>query len=54
VVTDVRRQPTTLPKLPYDPREDLTDVSLLGVSPLLAAVNNDAPFKTARELVTLD
>jgi tripartite-type tricarboxylate transporter receptor subunit TctC len=42
---------TLYPKLPYDPRKDLTGVSLLGVSPLLAAVNNDAPFKTARELV---
>ena len=42
---------TLYPKLPYDPRKDLTGVSLIGVSPLLAAVNNDAPFKTARELV---
>ncbi|NUZ05578.1 tripartite tricarboxylate transporter substrate binding protein [Piscinibacter koreensis] len=39
------------PKLPYDPRKDLAAVSLIGISPLLAAVNNDAPFKTARELV---
>ncbi len=39
------------PKLPYDPRKDVTGVSLLGISPLLAAVNNDAPFKTAKELV---
>lgn len=39
------------PKLPYDPRKDLVGVSLMGVSPLLAAVNNDAPFKTARELI---
>jgi len=42
---------TLYPKLPYDPRKDLTGVSLMGVSPLLAAVNNDAPFKTARELI---
>ncbi|MEP6558572.1 MAG: tripartite tricarboxylate transporter substrate binding protein [Burkholderiales bacterium] len=42
---------TLYPKLPYDPKKDLTGVSLLGVSPLLAAVNNDAPFKTARELI---
>ena len=42
---------TLYPKLPYDPRRDLTGVSLMGVSPLLAAVNNDAPFKTARELI---
>jgi len=39
------------PKLPYDPRKDLVGVSLMGVSPLLAAVPNNAPFKTARELV---
>lgn len=42
---------TLYPKLPYDSRKDLTGVSLMGVSPLLAAVNNDAPFKTARELI---
>ena len=42
---------TLYPRLPYDPRRDLTGVSLMGVSPLLAAVNNDAPFKTARELI---
>ncbi|MBT9456794.1 MAG: tripartite tricarboxylate transporter substrate binding protein [Burkholderiaceae bacterium] len=39
------------PKLPYDPAKDLTAVSLIGLSPLVAAVNNDAPFKTAAELV---
>ena len=42
---------TLYPKLPYDPRKDLTGVSLMGVSPLLAAVNNDAPFKTVQELI---
>ena len=42
---------TLYPKLPYDPKKDLVGVSLLGVSPLLAAVNNDAPFKTAKELI---
>ncbi|NDZ16591.1 MFS transporter [Variovorax sp. WS11] len=42
---------TLYPKLPYDPKKDLTGVSLLGISPLLAAVNNDAPFKTAKELI---
>ncbi len=42
---------TLYPKLPYDPKKDLSGVSLMGVSPLLAAVNNDAPFKTARELI---
>ena len=42
---------TLYPKLPYDARKDLTGVSLMGVSPLLAAVNNDAPFKTTNELI---
>ena len=42
---------TLYPKLPYDPRKDMVGVSLMGVSPLLAAVNNDAPFKTARQLI---
>jgi tripartite-type tricarboxylate transporter receptor subunit TctC len=42
---------TLYPKLPYDPRKDLTGVSLMGISPLLAAINNDAPFKTAKELI---
>ena len=41
--------PTT--KLPYDAKKDLTGVTLMGVSPLLAAVNNDAPFKTAKQLI---
>lgn len=42
---------TLYAKLPYDPRKDLAAVSLIGLSPLVAAVNNDAPFKTAAELV---
>ena len=42
---------TLYPKLPYDPKKDLVGVSLMGISPLLAAVNNNAPFKTAKELV---
>jgi tripartite-type tricarboxylate transporter receptor subunit TctC len=42
---------TLYPKLPYDPKKDLVGVSLMGVSPLLAAVSNDAPFKTAKELI---
>ena len=38
-------------KLPYDPGKDLMGVSLMGVSPLLAAVSNEAPFKTGRQLI---
>jgi tripartite-type tricarboxylate transporter receptor subunit TctC len=41
---------TLYPKLPYDPAKDLQGVALLGVSPLVAAVGNQAPFKTAKEL----
>ena len=43
---------TTLsPKLPYNPAKDLTGVALMGVSPLVAAVSNNAPFKTAGEVI---
>lgn len=42
---------TLYPKLPYDAKKEIAAVSLIGVSPLVAAVNNDAPFKTAAELV---
>ena len=42
---------TLYPKLPYDAKKDLTGVALMGVSPLLAAVNNEAPFRNARQLV---
>jgi tripartite-type tricarboxylate transporter receptor subunit TctC len=42
---------TLYAKLPYDPHKDLAGVSLIGISPLVAAVNNDAPFKTVPELV---
>lgn len=37
-------------KLPYDAK-DVTGVSLIGVSPLVYAANNEAPFKNAKELV---
>ncbi|CAN7496693.1 tripartite tricarboxylate transporter substrate binding protein [Rhizobacter sp. LjRoot28] len=42
---------TLYAKLPYDPQKDLAPVSLIGLSPLVAAVNPNAPFKTAKELV---
>jgi tripartite-type tricarboxylate transporter receptor subunit TctC len=42
---------TLYPKLPYDPRKDLVPVSLIGVAPLMAAVHNNAPFRTAAQLV---
>jgi tripartite-type tricarboxylate transporter receptor subunit TctC len=42
---------TLYPKLPYDPKKNLVAVSLIGVSPLVASVNNDTPFKNASELI---
>ncbi len=42
---------TLYPKLPYDPKKDLVGVSLMGISPLVAAVAMNAPFKTTAELV---
>jgi len=42
---------TLYPKLPYSPTKDLVGVSLMCISPLLAAVPNNAPFKNAKELV---
>ena len=39
------------PKLPYNAVKDLVGVSLLGVSPLVAAVSNSAPFKNTKELI---
>lgn len=42
---------TLYPKLPYNPQKDLASVSLLGISPLVAAISNNAPFKTAKELI---
>jgi tripartite-type tricarboxylate transporter receptor subunit TctC len=38
-------------RLPYDPARDLAAVSLIGLSPLVAAVNVDAPFRSLPELV---
>jgi tripartite-type tricarboxylate transporter receptor subunit TctC len=42
---------TLYKKLPYDPKKDLVAVSLIGQSPLIAAVHNDAPYKNAKDLV---
>jgi tripartite-type tricarboxylate transporter receptor subunit TctC len=42
---------TLYPKLPYDPNKDLTAVSLVGLSPLIAAVGLNSPFKTLPELL---
>ena len=43
--------PSLYAKLPYDSRNDLAAVSLIGVSPLVAAAHKDAPFKNVQELV---
>jgi tripartite-type tricarboxylate transporter receptor subunit TctC len=51
VIAAYAANPALYPKLPYDSRKDLAGVSLMSVAPLVAAVNNDAPFKTAKELI---
>jgi len=38
-------------KLPYDPKKDFAPVSLIGLSPLVAAVPNDSPTKSAKDLL---
>lgn len=42
---------TLYPKLPYDPRKDLAAVSLIGLSPLIAAVRPNASFHSVAELI---
>ncbi|HEV2610826.1 MAG TPA: tripartite tricarboxylate transporter substrate binding protein [Noviherbaspirillum sp.] len=41
---------TLYQKLPYA-QKDLQPVSLIGVSPLVAAVNKDLPYKTAQQMI---
>lgn len=50
VIAAYSANPSLYAKLPYNPK-DLTGVSLMGVSPLVAAVAANAPFKTTAELV---
>ena len=38
-------------KLPYNPAKDIQAISLVGKSPLIAAVGQDAPYKTMKELM---
>lgn len=51
VIAAYAANPSLYPKLPYNPKKDLVGVSLMGVSPLVAAVAMNAPFKTTAELV---
>jgi tripartite-type tricarboxylate transporter receptor subunit TctC len=39
------------PRLPYDPARSLSAVSLIGLSPLVAAVGNQSPFRNLTELL---
>lgn len=41
---------TLYPKLPYA-QKDLQPVSLIGVSPLVAAANKDLPYKNAKQMI---
>lgn len=43
---------TLYKKLPYDPRKDLVGVSLIGLSPLVLAVNKNSKIRTAKELLS--
>jgi len=51
VIAAFSSSPALYAKLPYDSRKDFMPVSLVGISPLIAAVNNDLPVKNGRELV---
>ena len=51
VIAAFAANPSLQAKLPYDSRKDLVAVSLVGIAPLIAAVNNDTPFRDARSLV---
>ena len=51
VIAAYAASPSLYAKLAYDPQKDLRGVSLVGVSPLVAAVSNDAPFKSVAELI---
>jgi tripartite-type tricarboxylate transporter receptor subunit TctC len=51
VIAAYAANPTLQAKLPYDTRRDLMAVSLIGIAPLIAAVNNELPVKDAKELI---
>ncbi|QJR16678.1 tripartite tricarboxylate transporter substrate binding protein [Usitatibacter palustris] len=51
VIAAFSANPSLYAKLPYDTRKDLVPVSLVGIGPLIAAVNNEMPVKTPKELV---
>ena len=38
-------------KLPFDPKKDLTPISLAGIAPLILTVNNNFPAKDVKELI---
>lgn len=50
VIAAYSANPSLYAKLPYSTK-DLTGVSLMGISPLVAAVAANAPFKTTAELI---
>jgi tripartite-type tricarboxylate transporter receptor subunit TctC len=51
VIAAYAANPSLYAKLPYQPTKDLKGVSLMGISPLVAAVPMDAPFKNVKELI---
>jgi tripartite-type tricarboxylate transporter receptor subunit TctC len=38
-------------KLPFDPKKDLTPISLAGIAPLIMTANNSLPAKDVKELI---
>nr|MBF0683337.1 tripartite tricarboxylate transporter substrate binding protein [Pseudomonas sp.] len=51
VIAAYSANPSLYKSLPYDPKKDVQAVSLIGISPLFAAVPNNAPYKTVPELI---
>jgi tripartite-type tricarboxylate transporter receptor subunit TctC len=45
--------PSLLPKLPYDPLNDFTPVTLINTTPLVVVVNPSVPARNIKELITL-
>jgi len=45
--------PSLLPKLPYDPLNDFTPITLINTTPLVVVVNPSVPARNVKELIAL-
>ncbi|MCC7485881.1 MAG: tripartite tricarboxylate transporter substrate binding protein [Burkholderiales bacterium] len=45
--------PSLLPKLPYDPLNDFTPITLINTTPLVVVVNPSVPARSVKELIAL-